>query len=43
MSGSTAFVALDSLTKTAGDHGIAVAMPVPVPNSVRYETTVQER
>jgi len=43
MSAYTAFVAVDSLTKTAGDHGISVAVPVPVPDGVRYDTTVQER
>ena len=39
----TAFVAVDSLTETAGDHGTTVAVPVPVPDGVRYETTVEER
>jgi Ca-activated chloride channel family protein len=43
MSAYTSFVAVDSLTKTAGDHGVSVAVPVPVPDGVRYETTVQER
>lgn len=38
----TSFVAVDSLTKTSGDHGITIAVPVPVPDGVRYETTVQE-
>jgi Ca-activated chloride channel family protein len=42
MSAYTAFVAVDSLTKTAGDHGTTVSVPVPVPEGVRYETTVQE-
>ena len=27
--------------QTTGDHGITVAVPVPVPDGVRYETTVQ--
>ena len=40
MSAYTAFVAVDSLTRTAGDHGTTVAVPVPVPAGVRYETTV---
>lgn len=40
MSAYTAFVAVDSKTKTAGDHGTTVAVPVPVPEGVRYETTV---
>jgi len=43
MSAYTAFVAVDSLTRTAGDHGITVRVPVPVPEGVRYETTVRER
>jgi Ca-activated chloride channel family protein len=43
MSAYTAFVAVDSSTKTAGDHGTSVAVPVPVPEGVRYETTVSER
>ena len=42
MSQYTAFVAVDSLTRTAGDHGTTVAVPVPVPEGVRYETTVSE-
>ena len=41
MSAYTAFIAVDSSHKTAGDHGITVAVPVPVPDGVRYETTVQ--
>ena len=43
MSAYTAMVAVDSLTRTAGDHGVSVAVPVPIPEGVRYETTVQER
>ena len=42
MSAYTAFLAVDSLTRTAGDGGVTVAVPVPVPDGVRYETTVQE-
>jgi Ca-activated chloride channel family protein len=42
MSAYTAFVAVDSKTRTSGDHGTTVAVPVPVPQGVRYETTVQE-
>ena len=42
MSAYTAFIAVDSATRTQGDHGITVAVPVPVPEGVRYETTVQE-
>jgi Ca-activated chloride channel family protein len=41
MSAYTAFIAVDSSRKTSGDHGITVAVPVPVPDGVRYETTVQ--
>ncbi len=41
MSSYTAFVAVDSSRKTEGDHGVTVAVPVPVPDGVRYETTVQ--
>ncbi|MCP4783160.1 MAG: VWA domain-containing protein [Fuerstiella sp.] len=40
MSSFTAFVAVDSLTKTEGDFGTTVAVPVPVPDGVKYETTV---
>lgn len=42
MSAYTAFVAVDSMTRTAGGHGTTVAVPAPVPEGVRYETTVQE-
>jgi len=38
----TAFLAVDSTEKTAGDHGVSVNVPVPVPDGVRYETTVRE-
>lgn len=41
MSEYTAFIAVDSTCQTAGDHGVTVAVPVPVPDGVRYETTVQ--
>ncbi|MDE0444112.1 MAG: VIT domain-containing protein [Gammaproteobacteria bacterium] len=40
VSNYTSFVAVDSSLKTAGDHGITVRQPVPVPDGVRYETTV---
>lgn len=40
MSSFTAFVAVDSMTKTEGDFGTTVAVPVPVPDGVKYETTV---
>ena len=42
MSAYTAFVAVDSTRRTAGDHGTSVAVPVPVPEGVRYDTTVPE-
>ena len=41
MSAYTSFVAVDSMTRTAGDHGVTVNVPVPVPEGVRYETTVR--
>ncbi len=40
MSSWTAFVAVDSMTRTAGDFGTSVNVPVPVPEGVKYETTV---
>jgi Ca-activated chloride channel family protein len=43
MSAYTAFVAVDSSAPTAGDYGTTIAVPVPVPAGVRYETTVPER
>ena len=43
MSDWTAFVAVDSLSRTSGDHGTTVPVPVPVPKGVRYETTVPGR
>ena len=42
MSAYTAFIAVDSSKLTAGDHGTSVNVPVPVPEGVKYETTVQE-
>ncbi|MBP7933439.1 MAG: VWA domain-containing protein [Phycisphaerae bacterium] len=41
MSAYTAFVAVDSFTRTAGDHGTTVQVPVPVPEGVRYKTAVE--
>lgn len=41
MSAYTAFIAVDSLRQTAGDHGVTVVVPVGIPDGVRYETTVQ--
>ena len=40
MSGYTSFVAVDSRIRTAGDHGVTVYQAVPVPDGVRYSTTV---
>ena len=40
VSNYTSFVAVDSSQKTSGDHGITVRQGVPVPDGVRYETTV---
>lgn len=42
MSDYTAFVAVDTTRRTEGDHGTTVAVPVPVPDGVKYETTVEE-
>lgn len=40
MSSFTAFVAVDSLSQTAGTVGTTVHVQVPVPDGVKYETTV---
>lgn len=40
MSPYTAFVAVDSLSRTEGEFGTTVAVPVPAPEGVRYDTTV---
>ena len=40
VSGFTSFVAVDSMTKTDGPFGTTVAVPVSVPDGVRYDTTV---
>ncbi len=40
MSKFTAFVAVDSSRKTEGEYGTTVNVPVPVPDGVRYDTTV---
>jgi Ca-activated chloride channel family protein len=42
MSAYTAFIAVDSSRITEGDHGTTVAVPVPVPKGVNYDTTVPE-
>ena len=40
LSDYTAFVAVDASQPTTGDYGVTVVQPVPVPEGVRYETTV---
>jgi Ca-activated chloride channel family protein len=42
MSAYTAFVAVDASRVTEGDHGTVVPVAVPVPEGVRYETTVDD-
>ena len=42
MSAFTAFVAVDSSQRTAGTQGTTVPAPVPVPEGVKYDTTVRE-
>ncbi len=42
MSDYTAFVAVDASRVTEGTHGVSVQQAVPVPEGVRYETTVTE-
>ncbi len=41
MSTFTAFVAVDSMSNTEGEFGTTVAVPVNVPEGVKYETSVQ--
>jgi Ca-activated chloride channel family protein len=43
MSSFTAFIAVDGSRRTEGDHGITTPVAVPVPDGVRYDTTVTER
>ena len=38
----TAFLAVDSTRRTEGSSGVTVKQPVPVPEGVKYETTVSE-
>jgi Ca-activated chloride channel family protein len=38
----TAFVAVDSLSRTEGSFGTTVVQPVPAPKGVPYETTVEK-
>ena len=40
ISAYTSFIAVDSSQRTTGDYGTTVAVPVPVPEGVMYETTV---
>ncbi|MCA9064134.1 MAG: VWA domain-containing protein, partial [Planctomycetaceae bacterium] len=40
MSSFTSFVAVDSLSRTEGDFGTTIKVPVPLPEGVRYDTTV---
>lgn len=42
MSAYTAFIAVDSSRRTDGDHGTTVHVAVPVPDGVRYDTTVSD-
>src|SRR5690606_21103984 len=42
VSAYTSFVAVDASRRTAGTHGTTIAVPVPMPDGVRYETTVEE-
>lgn len=42
MSSFTSFVAVDASRRTDGDHGVSTRVPVPVPDGVRYDTTVPE-
>ncbi|MDH3622189.1 MAG: VIT and VWA domain-containing protein, partial [Gammaproteobacteria bacterium] len=43
MSDYTAFVAVDSSERTEGEYGTTVHQAVPVPDGVRYDTTVNEK
>ena len=43
MSAFTAFVAVDSTRRTEGNEGTTVPVAVPVPEGVKYDTTVQEK
>lgn len=42
MSDHTAFVAVDASQRTEGEQGATVHQAVPVPEGVRYDTTVKE-
>ncbi len=43
MSSFTSFIAVDATRRTQGDHGITTPVAVPVPDGVRYDTTVTEK
>jgi Ca-activated chloride channel family protein len=43
MSAFTAFVAVDSTRRTEGSEGTTVPVAVPVPEGVKYGTTVPEK
>ncbi|MBI3854871.1 MAG: hypothetical protein HY293_04190, partial [Planctomycetes bacterium] len=43
MSDATAFVAVDSTSRTQGSSGTTVVQPVPVPSGVQYDTTVERK
>jgi Ca-activated chloride channel family protein len=43
MSAFTAFIAVDSSRPTAGSEGTTVPVAVPVPEGVKYDTTVKEK
>ena len=40
VSAFTSYVAVDASERTAGDYGVTVQVPVPMPAGVRYDTTV---
>ncbi|MEM6394179.1 MAG: VIT domain-containing protein [Planctomycetota bacterium] len=42
MSNYTAFLAVDTTEPTSGTHGVTVPVGLPVPDGVRYDTTVPE-
>ena len=42
MSSFTAFIAVDASGRTAGQEATTVPVAVPVPEGVKYETTVEE-
>jgi Ca-activated chloride channel homolog len=37
----TAFVAIDALSQTSGTSGTTIIQPLPMPNGMRYETSVE--